>query len=177
MVRKVTSGPTTEDELIEREIQATAAFHERYLRILVANATAYCESPIERVLMAAMTAHYYAEPRHYCTMIYGKPRSEVRPLFPGLHIYPQVSIDGYRLDFLAVDMSDDGTSRYTVVEVDGHDFHERTKSQASHDKRRDRHFTRKGWRVIRYTGSDVWRSPSDCAQEIFEIARGEGEEE
>lgn len=176
VTRSIASGPATEVELIEREIRSTTDFHERHLRLQIATAIEFCESPIERVLMAALVATNYAHPSYEIAMIYGRPRPFELPHFPALHIYPQVSLDGYRLDFLAIDMAEDRTCRFTVVEVDGHDFHERTKRQASHDKKRDRHFTAKGWRVIRFTGSDVWRAPAECAQEIFAIARGEGEE-
>src|SRR5262245_34455764 len=40
-----------------------------------------------------------------------------------------------------------------VVECDGHDYHEKTKWQASRDKRRDRILQRLGYRVFRFTGS------------------------
>ena len=43
-----------------------------------------------------------------------------------------------------------------VVECDGFDFHERTKEQASRDRRRDRALQRAGFKVYRYTGSDIW---------------------
>jgi very-short-patch-repair endonuclease len=109
--------------------------------------------------------------------MYGLPRKGLpTPRCDALHIYPQVSLDGYRLDFLAIQRCEGEPDKVTVIEVDGHDFHERTKAQASHDKKRDRHFTKKGWQVLRYTGSDVWRSPSECAREIIYTACGCGDE-
>ena len=57
-----------------------------------------------------------------------------------------------------------------LVEVDGHDFHERTKQQASYDRRRDRELTLEGFRVIRFTGSEVYNHPYECAEDIdFQI--------
>lgn len=53
-----------------------------------------------------------------------------------------------------------------VVEVDGHDFHEKTKSQASKDKKRDRFFASEGIHVLHFSGSDVFRSAGDCANEV-----------
>ena len=53
-----------------------------------------------------------------------------------------------------------------VVEVDGHDFHNRTKHQASYDRKRDRDLTLDGYSVIRFTGSDVYNSPAQCAEDI-----------
>ena len=54
-----------------------------------------------------------------------------------------------------------------VVEVDGHEFHEKTKQQASYDKKRDREFNLDGYRVIRFTGSDVFNDPMLCAEHVF----------
>lgn len=59
-----------------------------------------------------------------------------------------------------------------VVEVDGHDFHERTKEQAQRDKTRDRLFQQLGFKVLRYTGSEVWRDPIKCALEAVGFASG-----
>jgi very-short-patch-repair endonuclease len=53
-----------------------------------------------------------------------------------------------------------------VVECDGHDFHERTKEQAQRDKSRDREMMAMGFRVIRFTGSEIHRHPQRCAKEI-----------
>ena len=53
-----------------------------------------------------------------------------------------------------------------MVEVDGHAFHERTREQAIRDRRRDRNLLREGFRVIRFTGSEVFGNPSGCAKEV-----------
>jgi len=54
-----------------------------------------------------------------------------------------------------------------VVEVDGHDFHQRTKQQAAHDKKRDRFFAATGLTVLRFTGSEVTRDAKACASEAM----------
>lgn len=54
-----------------------------------------------------------------------------------------------------------------IVELDGHDFHEKSREQAEHDKRRDRWFAAKGLRVIRFTGSEVWRNARACIDEAL----------
>jgi hypothetical protein len=53
-----------------------------------------------------------------------------------------------------------------VVELDGHDFHERTKEQARRDKSRDRYMTARGFTVFRFTGSELHRNPYRVADEI-----------
>lgn len=57
----------------------------------------------------------------------------------------------------------------TVVECDGHDFHERTREQAEHDRRRDRSMQQNGMTVLRYTGSEIWRDPALCAADVVDF--------
>ena len=55
-----------------------------------------------------------------------------------------------------------------VIECDGHNFHERTKEQASSDKERDRTLQKFGLLVFRYTGSDIWGDVFGCAHEALD---------
>lgn len=57
-----------------------------------------------------------------------------------------------------------------AVEIDGHDWHERTKAQAQRDRRRDRAVLRAGYLPVRFTGSEVWADARACAAEAAEIA-------
>lgn len=56
------------------------------------------------------------------------------------------------------------------VECDGHDFHEKTKAQARHDKMRDRFFVAEGHIVVRFTGSELYGNARQCAAEVYAIA-------
>lgn len=87
---------------------------------------------------------------------------------PNLHIYPQFKIGKYTADFL-VEFGNRGEkpTQY-VIECDGHDYHERTKKQAQHDKERDRHMQSLGYKVYRFTGSEIWKTKGSCVvQEIL----------
>jgi len=68
----------------------------------------------------------------------------------------------YRLDFAVESMK-------IAIEVDGHDFHERTKDQAQRDKSRDRALQILGWRTLRFTGSEVFRDAAACAGEVVQV--------
>jgi hypothetical protein len=77
-----------------------------------------------------------------------------------------------RVDFLlsAYWFGPVGWITHVAVEIDGHEFHDRTKEQAAKDRARDRwllsdHFGPDA--VIRFTGSEVFSDPSRCAQEAF----------
>lgn len=69
-----------------------------------------------------------------------------------------------RLDFAIL-----SATAKVAVELDGHDFHERTKEQAIRDKSRDRELQMLGWKAVRFTGAEVWRDPERCCFEIAEL--------
>lgn len=78
-------------------------------------------------------------------------------------VLPQQKIGDYIVDFLVVsDFSDDKV----VIECDGHDYHEKTKLQAKHDKERDRYLTSKGYKVLRYTGSEIYNDFERVEREL-----------
>lgn len=56
-----------------------------------------------------------------------------------------------------------------VIECDGHDFHEKTKGQAKHDKERDRNLQLEGFRVMHFTGSEVFKDSDKCADQIMKM--------
>lgn len=56
-----------------------------------------------------------------------------------------------------------------VIEIDGHEWHEKTKEQAKADKEKDRTYLKKGFIPIRFTGSEVYHNSKRCIDEVFEI--------
>ncbi len=58
-------------------------------------------------------------------------------------------------------------TKSVLVECDGHDFHERTKDQAKHDRMKDRFLQANGYNILRFTGSELWSDPYKCAKEIY----------
>lgn len=137
------------------------------------------QSPIERRLLCAMA---FMETPLLCTpadrearpfiLIDGKCSFDLSKWEQWVSIEMQSPVLGYRADFLvsAKFMGRSDISRI-VVECDGHDFHERTKEQASRDKRRDREMTSAGFLVLRFTGSDIHRDAIGCAHEVSKLLR------
>lgn len=78
-----------------------------------------------------------------------------------IDLCPQFWVDSYRIDF-AYPMNRIG------IEVDGHEFH-KTKEQRSRDAKRDRDLTAAGWKIIRFTGSEIWNDPWGTAQEVADL--------
>lgn len=85
----------------------------------------------------------------------------------------QHSIADYHADFFVVGYVQGNRVRSVAVEVDGHEFHERTKEQAKRDRERDRTMQKYGFVVFRYTGSELYADPIKCAMEVVRMALGQ----
>jgi hypothetical protein len=83
-----------------------------------------------------------------------------------VRVFPQYTIEScakeYRVDFLLFASDQGGTTKGIAVEVDGHDFHEKTREQVISDNMRDRELLKRGFPVIRFSGSEVFTSPNSC---------------
>lgn len=90
--------------------------------------------------------------------------------FDGFHIGYQVGVGNYTADFI-VNGKWNGCAVSAAIECDGHEFHERTKRQATHDKLRDRYFQTRGLLVLRYTGSEIWAAPVMKARDALTVMR------
>lgn len=89
----------------------------------------------------------------------------------GVGMFSQVKIEPYTVDFMFLYRHRvSGEIGGIVVECDGHAFHERTKEQAAHDKSRDRFLQSEGFKVLRFTGSEIWNKTYDCVNEIVRTA-------
>ncbi len=71
-------------------------------------------------------------------------------------LWPQYPASGYFIDFAIVD-------KKIAIEIDGHDYH-KTIEQRTHDSKRDRDLDLEGWRILRFTGSEVRRDAEGCAK-------------
>ena len=78
-----------------------------------------------------------------------------------IQVTPQAKIGDYRVDFLISFKAGDAKETL-IVECDGHDFHDRTPDQASRDRERDRALVSPGYKVFRFTGTDINRRAVEC---------------
>lgn len=135
-----------EDQIDEMLMGMVAAMH-------------FCESPIEKLMFIELRAlHNYQVPGRR------------------FHITPQKELETprglYRLDFLLSEFHPESEEfaggAALNVECDGHEFHEKSKEQASKDKARDRAVQASGIAVMRFTGSEIYANPRACAKEAIE---------
>jgi very-short-patch-repair endonuclease len=105
-----------------------------------------CESPLEELFLVALAP----------TTIWGY-----------IEVCPQYEVGPYRVDFLL--HFNEREDIAVAVEIDGHDFHEKTREQAERDKKRDRYFAQIGMPLLRFTGREVWRDPRACVREAVTL--------
>lgn len=128
-----------------------------------------CESPIEVMLGTALLCSgacvdgARADNRRFMLCASeGDERESV------LRLHPQYQWEGYRIDF-AIVMHVKERRIMVFVECDGHDFHERTADQAERDRSKDRKIQEAGITILRFTGREIYRSPSKCVVSILEF--------
>ncbi len=147
----------------ERLASDLASFHEADVAATIK--AGKIESPIEQMMCAALLAVFKAN----------RDRADYPTFF---RVVPQIPIGKYRVDFLVHYMrfSDPTLTRNPVttiktciVECDGHDFHERNKTQARKDKARDRFLQAEGYPVLRFTGSEIVAGAHKCAEEVYDF--------
>lgn len=122
---------------------------------------AKCESEIERAFYATFVlmcrvaeiplGHAFSE-------------TETRSIV----LIPQVVVAQYRVDFV-LGRANWPLSRCIAIECDGFDFHDRTKEQAARDKSRDRALQLGVAKVLRFTGSEIFRNPGLCGGEALQV--------
>lgn len=101
--------------------------------------------------------------------------------FYGLGVYPQSKIGNYRVDFLLCYASKESRinpkkentkMKQVIVECDSRQFHDRSEEERSYEKKRDRYLQKEGFKVFRFTGSDILKNPFSVAHEVLHFLTG-----
>lgn len=91
----------------------------------------------------------------------------------GVKLVPQVTMHTERgehvVDFLITSPNKKIDGMQVVIELDGHQFHERTSVQATRDRARDRAMLKNGVTVLRFAGAEVVRDARRCIREVMEF--------
>lgn len=74
---------------------------------------------------------------------------------------PQIIVGPYRVDFAV-------PNKKVLIELDGHDFH-KTREQRTYDAKRDRYLLTHGWKVLRFTGTEINKDVMACVDEAKKI--------
>lgn len=136
--------------------------------MIIDDAIVNCESPIEQLMSIELA----------------KLNNEWK--IPGIiniiDVYKQqeINIDGkkYRVDFLIpVEYGKKKKIINFVIECDGYEFHQKTKKQVENDYQRERDLQEIGCVIIRFSGSEIWKSPFKCCDKIKQIISSKYEDE
>lgn len=126
----------------------------------------YCESPIEQLLLAALVfscTGYGPWPMEmwWHDSPFDAPKDSV-------FVAAQFPFGKYRLDLAMFGQDFSGNEFRVAIECDGHNYH-KTKDQVRHDRQRDRFLQIRGWRILRFSGSEIWADAEACADEVGEF--------
>lgn len=118
-----------------------------------------CESPIEQMLSIEL------KNLHLENSIYFNPNLEIVGFEKQCEI--ECGENKYRVDFLIPVIFYKNIYRCYIVECDGYEFHQKTKEQVENDYIRQRNIEMKGYRIIKFTGSEVFKDANNCVTEIL----------
>jgi hypothetical protein len=108
---------------------------------------------------------------------------QINPEARCLEIVPQMPITlfgrSYRFDFVVLPFTRDkeharrilDERRVVVVELDGHEFHERTCVQVASRNQRDIDVQQTGFVVAHISGSELYRGAIVCAERVLALAQ------
>jgi very-short-patch-repair endonuclease len=166
------------DIISELATKAADVARDGFLGVLE-HFSARTESPIEKVFLAVFLHHRDCRVHEIGIVNDSCPRTirnGDRVAWDGC-LASEVPIGPYRCDFvLQMFANPDWPPWLTVdIECDGHNFHEKTKKQAKHDKERDRWMQINNIVVLRFTGSEIWNDPIACASQLFDLIEARDE--
>ena len=80
-------------------------------------------------------------------------------------------VGSYTVDFLIVPEDPSLENVKIAIELDGHEFHEKTSQQVRKDKARERAIVQQGVTVLRFSGSEIVRNGRGCVEEVEKFLR------
>lgn len=143
-----------------------ALIHTLY-RECVASLERKPESPIEEAALAGFCAAAIISPSWEIPGL----RTFRAPNITWFKLEVQPTVLSFRPDFLVTCSLHGNEFAKLIVECDGFDFHDRTKESAQRDKSRDRDLTSAGYRVLRFTGSEIYKAPLQLAGDVMKVGR------
>lgn len=146
-----------------RQVKAVAVSSKSCIRHSFADEIVeVCESPIEIGFLTELLV--IAFPSADAVRSAGTLRGGLRLGELGM-LFIQYPIYGFSLDFAIV-----GLNYKLDIELDGHEFHAKTKDQVARDYYRDRRLQADKWHVFRFTGREVYGDPVSCVWETLRAA-------
>jgi very-short-patch-repair endonuclease len=131
------------------------------------------QSPIERLFVITFLCAAKIHPDNPMHVAWSPQSGQLPDAVPSGYdviISRQIRVLDWPVDFVILAQYQHDETRpmsRLAIECDGHDFHERTKEQAAKDRSRDRALQAAGYTVMRFTGSELYRDPLKCVEEVL----------
>jgi len=125
-----------------------------------------CDSPIEKLFLIEW--EYQAEKEMY------QPEG-----FPRLYIYPQFQINNFIIDFAIIYITEDDNlknhrsnfsevkDKILLVEIDSYLWHGAEPEQFAKEKERERCLQKEGYKLMRFSGREIYRDVKNCVKEVI----------
>lgn len=163
------SDPEARHSFVEAEAQlalTVVASNRSELRTHIAERASRTDSPVE----AQFAAWFDAARSHHLALGQTRFALQLRPQF-----WINTTSGTYRLDFalepldewLAGAFKAEGLTLRIGVELDGHDFHEKSREDVTRRNQRDRDLAAMKWRVLHFSGSELTRNPMVAVVEVL----------
>jgi very-short-patch-repair endonuclease len=159
------------------KVRKALANAEWFAEQLWHNISPLVESPIELRLLEEIFADYVAIPCAgktdglYLLNCYEHGKERVISAH-GIIVFPQAQVGSFRVDFLLDVLLPGEDRKLYAVECDGFEYHDRTREQATRDKRRDRLLQADGLTTIRFSGSEIFNNAEMVWRETVEHITG-----
>lgn len=176
-----TEIPANVMKFIEQWTKAAGDYHADMLKMdCLHYAERLCHSPIEQLFSAALVIVLNTNELEHKQL----PIKDYLDFCSGISVYHQYEVGKYRVDFLlrypepfimntnVLKSKYGGKTKEVVVELDGHEFHDKNEQQRRYEKARDRYIQKQGYKVFRYTGAEIVRNPFAAALECVSYLTG-----
>jgi len=138
-------------QAIENKLQKSAYLHIAIYIGKLMELYAKCESPLEKTFLIGLMTY-----------------TEYIDVWLDGRFSNQLKAENYRLDFA---VQDPELGIKLNIELDGHNYHERTEEQAVSDRSRDRILSLQGWQVIRFHRKEIDTDLKSCIEQVVAMLR------
>ena len=124
-----------------------------------------CESPLEKFFLIEW---------RYQIEGYSNPEG-----FPGFFIYPQFQINNFTIDFAIIYITFDEWDKHhknnfvsikdkiLLVEIDSYLWHGAEPEQFAKEKERERELQKEGYKLMRFSGREIYKDVENCVREVI----------
>lgn len=126
-------------------------------------------TPIEEGFLIGMLMLKLIDPRIRIASIKTPP---VETEFE-IHIHIQHPVGPYKVDFafeVVAQIKKRKLRQWIAIECDGYEFHHLSRQQVTKDKARERKIVAAGYKVLRFSGSEIYKSCGDAAFSAWTLA-------